>query len=104
MSGGEIAAVVGAVTGVLTLGLLLVWVVSVTKALTSLQHHVEELRREPGRGYVAERVEAQVVEATPVAARRPVPKLAAVAFSDPMIKAVAFATGTARAVRTFRRA
>jgi hypothetical protein len=109
MGAGEVAAVVAAVTGVATVSLLVVWLVSVTRALTSLQHHVEELRREPPRvihttAPLPERLEASVVEpgAGPPAAR-PAPRLVAVALSDPVIKAAAFASGTARAVRSFRR-
>jgi len=107
VNAGEVAAVVAAVTGVATVSLLAVWLVSVTRALTSLQHHVEELRREPPRvihttAPAPERLEAEVVEATP--APRQAPRLvAAVALSDPVIKAAAFASGTARAVRSFRR-
>ena len=110
MSAGEVAAVVAAATGVATVGLLVVWLVSVTRALTSLQHHVEELRREPTRvihttAPAPERLEASVVEATPVGGGgRPAPRLVgAVALSDPVIKAAALASGTARAVRSFRR-
>jgi hypothetical protein len=110
MNAGEVAAVVAAVTGVATVGLLVVWLVSVTRTLTSLQHHVEELRRETPRvihttGPAPERLEAEVVDATAGAAApaRPAPRLfAAVAFSDPVIKAAAFASGTAKAVRSFR--
>jgi hypothetical protein len=54
---------------------------------------------------VPERLEASVVE--PPAAggdgARPAPRLVAVALSDPVIKAAAFASGTARAVRSFRK-
>ena len=102
MNAGEVAAV----TGVATLGLLVVWLVSVTRSLTSLQHHVEELRREPPRvihttGPSPERLEAEVVDGP--APGRPAPRLvAAVAFSEPVIKAAAFASGTAKAVRSFR--
>ena len=115
MNAGEVAAVVAAVTGVATMGILVVWLVSVTRALTSLQHHVEELRREPTRvihttGPIPERLEAEVVDGAPGAggtARtglRPAPRLvAAVALSDPVLKAAAVASGTARAVRSFRR-
>jgi hypothetical protein len=112
MTFGEAAAMVAAVTGVATVGLLVVWLVSVTRALTSLQHHVEELRREP-RATVrqvapsAERLTAEVVDppAQPAAGevRPAAPRLVAVALSDPVIKAAAFASGTARAVRSFRR-
>ena len=107
MTAGEVAAVVAAVTGVATVGLLIVWLASLTRAVTALQHHVEELRREPVRvvhttaGPLPERVEASVVE--PAAVVRPAPRLVAVALSDPVIKAVALASGTARAVRSFRR-
>jgi hypothetical protein len=108
---GEAAAVVAAVTGVATVSLLVVWLVSVTRALTSLQHHVEELRKEP-RPTVrqvapsAERLTAEVVDppgppgGTEV---RAAPRLVAVALSDPVLLAGAVASGTARAVRAFRR-
>jgi hypothetical protein len=108
VTAGEVAAVVAAVTGVLTTSLLVVWLVSVTRALTSLQHHVEELRREPPRVVhvpAPERLEASVVEPVVAGATgaRPAPRLVAVALSDPVIKAAAFASGTARAVRSFRK-
>ncbi len=110
MTAGEVAAVVAAATGVLTTGLLVVWLVSVTRALTSLQHHVEELRREPPRVIHTtapgpERLEASVVEPASTARNgtRPAPRIVAVALSDPVIKAAAFASGTARAVRSFRK-
>jgi hypothetical protein len=109
MNAGEVAAVVAAVTGVATVSILVVWLVSVTRALTSLQHHVEELRREPPRvihtGPAHERLEAEVVDGSAGATgpSRPAPRLvAAVAFSEPVIKAAAFASGTAKAVRSFR--
>ena len=108
MSAGEVAAVIAAVTGVATVSLLVVWLVSVTRALTSLQHHVEELRREPLQvihtsGPAPERLEAEVVDASPPPSARPAPRLvAAVAFSEPVIKAAGFASGTAKAVRSFR--
>jgi hypothetical protein len=109
VTAGEVAAVVAAVTGVATVGLLVVWLVSVTRALTSLQHHVEELRREPIRvihtsSPTPERLEAEVVEPPRASATGwPAPRLvAAVALSEPVIKVAAFASGTARAVRTFR--
>jgi hypothetical protein len=106
MTTTAVVAVVAAVTGVATITLLVVWLLSVTRTLTSLQHHVEELRREPVRvvhttGPAPERVEASVVDAG--AGGRPAPRLAAVALSDPVIKTVAFASGAARAVRSFRR-
>ena len=111
MNAGEVAAVVAAVTGVTTVSILVVWLVSVTRALTSLQHHVEELRREPPRvihttGPAPERLEAEVVDPNGAGGpppARPAPRLvAAVAFSEPVIKAAAFASGTAKAVRSFR--
>jgi hypothetical protein len=109
LTGGEVAAVVAAVTGVVSVALLLTLLLSTTRALTALQHHVDELRRQPVRVVHAERVEAAVVDPdgrdgrTPEGARsRPAPRLAAVAFSDPVIKAVAFASGTRRAARTLR--
>ena len=108
MSAGEVAAVVAAVTGVASVGLLVTWLVSTTRTLTTLTHHVEELRRQPVQGvhsaYPGGRVEATLVDpAETPAPPPPVPRLAAVAFSDPVIKAVAFASGTRRAVRSMRR-
>jgi hypothetical protein len=109
VTAAEAAAVVAAVTGVGSVVLLVALLISTTRALTALQHHVEELRRQPLRVVQAERVEAAVVvdpDATGPGARpagsRPVPRLAAVALSDPVIKAVAFASGTRRAARTLR--
>jgi hypothetical protein len=59
-------------------------------------------------GPAPERLEAEVVDGAAGAGPRsgtlrPAPRLvAAVALSDPVIKAAAFASGTARAVRSFR--
>jgi len=108
MTFGEAAAVVAAVTGLATVALLVVWLAALTRTLTSLQHHVEELRREP-RPTVrqvapsAERLTAEVVDPPAPSDARPAPRLVSVAMSDPVIKAAAFASGTARAVRSFRR-
>jgi len=110
VSAGEVAAVVAAVTGVASVGLLVTWLVSTTRALTTLTHQVEELRRQPVRvapgAYPGERLEATLVDPATAAAApgaRPAPRLATVAFSDPVIKAVAFASGTRRAARAMRK-
>jgi len=110
VSAVEVAAVVAAVTGVASVALLVTWLVSTTRTLTTLTHQVEELRRQPVRlvqgAYPGERVETTVVDpagANGTTGAQQVPRLAAVAFSDPVIKAVAFASGTRRAVRSMRR-
>lgn len=101
MTAGEVAAVVAAVAAVGAFAVLLVGLVVVTRSLTLLRLAVEELRQT--------RVAATLVTTMPDAGAdgggngaKPVPLLTSVVLSDPVIKAVAAASGTARAVRAFK--
>ncbi len=116
MTAGEVAALVAAIAAaVLSLGLLLT-MVSLARTLAALRQTAEELRQNTlplvgdARTTVAqanaelERVggllgTAESISTTVDSAS----KLAYLAFSNPVVKALAFSAGTARAVRRFRR-
>jgi hypothetical protein len=116
MTAGEWAAVAGAaVAGVATLGLLIA-LASLTRTLRSLREAVDELRRETvpvvGDMHAAVRKAnaelarvdglletAESIGSTVDSASR----LAYLTFSNPVVKALAFASGTSRAWRRFRR-
>lgn len=116
MSGGEVAAVIAAVALVVAVVALLFALASLTRTLRSLRTTVDEFRREalPIMGELrttvgtanAELVRvdnllttAESVGATVDSASR----LAYLAFSNPVIKVLALATGTGRAARRLRR-
>ncbi len=116
MSGGDVAAVVGSVLGVVVAVALLVFLVSVTRTLQAVRASVEELRREtlPILGELRTTVgsanaelvrvdtlltSAESISSTVDSASR----LAYLAFSNPVIKTLAVGAGTARAARRFRR-
>ena len=116
MDAGEIAAVVGAVAaGVLVVGLL-VALSSLTRTLAALREAVDELHRETvplvhemqqtvqQANHDLHRVEnligtAESVGQTVDAASR----LAYLTFSNPVVKAMAFGAGVARAGRRLRK-
>jgi hypothetical protein len=114
---GEAAAVVVAVASAIAVCALVVAVVSMTRAVADLRRTTEELRRDAlpavaelretvGTASVElERVEslidtAETVTNTVDSASR----LAYVALSNPVIKAMSIASGTGRAARRLRRA
>ena len=116
MDASEAAAVVVAVASALALAVLVGAVFALTRTLRQLRVAVDDLRRETLpvvaelRGTVAqanvelERVDsllgtAESVTSTVDSASR----LAYLAFSNPLIKALAFASGTGRAARRLRR-
>jgi hypothetical protein len=116
MDASDAAAVVVAVASALALAVLVGAVVSLTRTMRELRVAVDDLRRETLpvvadlRGTVAaanaelERVDellgtAESVTATVDSASR----LAYLALSNPVIKVLAFASGTGRAARRFRR-
>jgi hypothetical protein len=113
---GDAAAVVVAVASGVAVVALLVAVVSLTRAAAELRRTAEELRAEAlpvmadlrrtvaSAGAELERVDtllgtAENVTSTVDSASR----LAYLALSNPVIKALAFASGTGRAARRFRR-
>ena len=116
MTAGEWAAVVASAALVILVLGLVVALVSVTRTLGTLRTTVEELRRETvplvsdmhatvrQAGSELDRVDtllgtAESISTTVDSASR----LAYLTFSNPVIKAIAFASGTTRAARRLRR-
>ena len=116
LSGAEVAAILGSALGVLLVAAFFFAFVSLLRTLRTLLAAIEDLRREvvPLAGQWRRTVDvanseltrldgvittAESVGSTVDSASR----LAYMAFSNPVIKALAFGTGTARAVRAFRR-
>lgn len=116
MSGGEVAAVIGAVSAlILVLGLLFA-LFSLVRALQSMRVAVEELRREtiPLLGDMRQTVQAANAELVRVdtlmttaesvgATVDSASRLAYLLFSNPVVKVLAIGSGTARAARRLRR-
>jgi hypothetical protein len=115
MTAGDLAAIVVAIASVVAVVLLVFALVAVTKTLTALRLSIEQLRRETLP--VIDELEKTVTQANADLARLDgllesassvtqtvdsASQLAYLAFSNPIIKAIAFATGTARAARAFR--
>jgi hypothetical protein len=116
MSGGDWAAVAVAAVAVLVGGGLLVALGALMRTMAALQTAIEEFRREtvPLMGDIQMTVKqanadlgrvdtlldrAENISGTVDSASR----LAYLAFSNPVVKAMAFGAGTARAVRRFRK-
>jgi predicted PurR-regulated permease PerM len=115
MSAGDLAAIVVAIASVVAVVLLVFAIVSVTKTLATLRLSIEQLRRETLP--VIDELEKTVTQANADLARLDgllesassvtqtvdsASQLAYLAFSNPIIKAIAFATGTAKAAKAFR--
>lgn len=117
MDASDTAAVIVAVASALAVAVLLWAIVALTKTMRLLREALDELRREsmPVVGELRttvqqasaelERVDtllgtAESISATVDSASR----LAYLAFSNPVIKAIALASGTGRAARRFRKA
>ena len=116
MDASDSAAVIVACASVLALAVMVWAIVALTKTLRLLQQSVDEMRRETlpmvaemrvavGQANAElERVDvllgtAESISSTVDSASR----LAYLAFSNPVIKAIAFASGTAGATRRMRR-
>lgn len=116
MDASDSAAVIVACASVLALAVMVWAIVALTKTLRLLQQSVDEMRRETlpmvaemrtavGQANAElERVDvllgtAESISSTVDSASR----LAYLAFSNPLIKAIAFASGTAGASRRMRR-
>src|SRR5438105_1961048 len=116
MSTSQVAAIVVAAAAVVVMLVLVAAVVTMSRTLAALRITVEDLRRTTvplvddlhttvQRASVElERVDtllgtAESISTTVDSASR----LAYLAFSNPVIKAIAFASGTGRAARRFRR-
>ena len=115
MTAGDLAAIVVAIASVVAVVLLVFAIVSVTKTLTTLRLSIEQLRRETLP--VIDELERTVTQANADLARLDgllesassvtqtvdsASHLAYLAFSNPIIKAIALATGTAKAAKAFR--
>ena len=116
MTAGDLAAIIVAIASVVAVVLLVFVVVAVNKTLTSLRLTIEQVRRETlpvvdelGRtGATANaelvRLDGLLESATSVTATvDSASHLAYLAFSNPVIKAMALATGTAKAAKALRK-
>jgi hypothetical protein len=112
----DLAAVVVAVASVAAVVLLVVLVVAVNRTLTTVRLSVEQLRRETlpvvdelhrtvtTANAELVRLDALLDSATAVSSTvDSASHLAYLAFSNPVIKAMALATGTAKAAKALRR-
>lgn len=116
MSGGEVAAVIASVAAVILVVGLLFALFSLTRTLRVLRETVHELRRETlplvddvhttVRQANAELARVDTLLGTAESISETVDsasRLAYLAFSNPVVKVMAFATGTGRAARRLRR-
>lgn len=116
MSGSEVAAVVIAVVAGIAVILLVFAIVSLTRTLRSLRTTIDALHNEAVPALVEmretvgvaraelERVDGLLATAESVSETvDSASRLAYLAASNPVIKTMAFATGTGRAMRRFRR-
>jgi uncharacterized protein YoxC len=116
MTATELAAIVVAIASVAAVMLLLFALISVHRTLTTMRLSIEELRREAlpvvselhrtvaQANLELERVDTLLdsVQSVTVTVDS-FSRLAYLTFSNPLIKAVAIATGTGRAARALRR-
>ena len=115
-SAADLAAVIVAIASVVAVMLLVLVVVSVNRTLATVRLSIEQLRRETlpvvdelhrtvtTANAELERLDALLDSATSVSATvDSASHLAYLAFSNPLIKAMALATGTAKAAKALRR-
>lgn len=116
MTAGDLAAIIVAIASVVAVVLLVFIVVAVNRTLAEVRLSVEQLRRETlpvvdelHRTVVAANAELQRLDpllesASSVSATvDSASHLAYLAFSNPLIKAMALATGTAKAAKALRK-
>lgn len=116
MTASDLAAIIVALASILGVVVLVLALVSLTRTLTTIRLSIEEMRRETlpvidelqrtvtQANADLERLDNLLDSATSVTQTvDSASQLAYLAFSNPIIKAIAFATGTARAARAFRR-
>ena len=116
MSASDLAAVIVAIASVVAVVLLVFVVVAINRTLTTMRMSIEELRRETlpvvdelHRTVVTanaelERLDGVIESASSVTATvDSASHLAYLAFSNPLIKAMALAAGTSKAARALRR-
>ena len=116
MSASDLAAIIVAVASIIGVAVLVFALVALTRTLATLRLSIEELRRETlpvidelqrtvtQANTDLERLDTLLDSATSVTNTvDSASQLAYLAFSNPIIKAIAFATGTAKAAKAFRR-
>jgi hypothetical protein len=116
MSAADLAAIIVAIASVVAVVLLVLIVVAVNRTLTSLRLTIEQFRRETlpvvdelhrtvtTANTELARLDGLLESATSVTATvDSASHLAYLAFSNPVIKAMALATGTAKAAKALRR-
>lgn len=116
MSAADLAAIIVAIASVVAVVLLVLIVVAVNRTLTSLRLTIEQFRRETlpvvdelhrtvtTANTELARLDGLLDSATSVTATvDSASHLAYLAFSNPVIKAMALATGTAKAAKALRR-
>jgi len=116
MSATDLAAVIVAISSVVAVVLLVLVLVSISRTLTTLRLTIEEMRRETTPVLVElqrtvtvantelEKLDGLLDSAAGVTATvDSASHLAYLAFSNPVIKAMAVATGTAKAAKALRR-
>lgn len=115
MSAGEVAAIIGAVAGALLAVGLLFALSSLTRTLRLVRHSVEDLNRQAipllaDMRNTVETANAELLRVDELIGRAEsiggtldsASRLAYLAFSNPVIKAMALGAGTSRAVRRVR--
>lgn len=116
LTAGDLAAIIVAIASVVAVVLLVFVVVAVNRTLTEVRLSVEQLRRETlpvvddlhrtvtTANAELERLDVFLDSATSVTATvDSASHLAYLAFSNPLIKVMALATGTAKAARALRK-
>jgi predicted PurR-regulated permease PerM len=116
MSASDLAAIIVAVASIIGVAVLVFALVALTKTLATLRMSIEELRRETlpvidelqrtvtQANTDLERLDTLLDSATSVSNTvDSASHLVYLAFSNPIIKAIALATGTAKAAKAFRR-
>jgi hypothetical protein len=105
MSATELAALIVAIASVVAVVLLGVALVSITKTLRSVRDAVELGETVRGANAEIERLGGVITTAESIGGTvDSVSRLAYLAFSNPVIKTMAFASGTSRAASRLRRA
>ena len=116
MSASDLAAIIVAIASVAVVVLLVFVVVSINRTLTMMRSSIEELRRETlpvvdelrrtvtTANAELQRLDGLIDSASSVTATvDSASHLAYLAFSNPLIKLIAFAAGTSKAAKALRR-
>jgi predicted PurR-regulated permease PerM len=116
MSASELAAIIVAIASIIGVAVLIFALIALTRTLATLRMSIEQMRQETlpvvnelqrtvtQANADLERLDALLDSATSVTNTvDSASQLAYLAFSNPLIKAIAFATGAARATKALRR-